>query len=833
MILGGHDMKGNELKYTQLRNECCDECKKFESTADLEPLEGIIGQERAVEAIDFGLNIKRKGYNIYISGISGTGRNSYISLITEKKARGENTSGDWVYVYNFKKPENPISLRLDSGQGKIFKKAIENTIIFIKKEIENTFTSKEYERAKNMLFKQLNETSEELLAELNTLAKKFGFIYSNTDRGLVSVPLKEGDVPMTEEDFKDISKEKYAEIQKKSSELNLASIDLFKKIKDIDESFRDKIKKLDGEFATKVVNLHADRLKYRFDGNKKVENYLIDLKNDIIDKVDMFKTDNKQQQSNPFLAMQNKNNDSFFERYQVNLFIDNSDKENAPVVFETNPTHSNLLGNIEFVNEMGVLKTSFKKIIPGSIHAANGGYLIIQVKDLMENVFAYKGLMRALLNDEAKIETIQTTMGYPVTTGLKPEPIKLDIKVILVGDPRSYSILYSYDEQFAKLFKIRADFDVEMVRSSANVEKMTKFIASHCEKENLKHFERDAVCKVVEYSSKIADNQEKLSSRFNKVVEIIYEADSWACLEESNLVYKKHVEKAIQQKINRNNMYEDKVLELFDEGTYLLDVEGEKVGEINGLAVVGAGEYSFGKPSKITVSTYRGKAGLINIEREARTSGKIHDKGVMIINGFMGYKYAQTRPLALSASIVFEQLYSGIDGDSASSTELYAIMSSLSGAPIKQGIAVTGSVNQRGQIQPIGGVNQKIEGYFKVCKMKGLTGEQGVIIPHQNVKNLMLNDEVTEAVKNGKFHIYPVKLIDDGIEILTGVPAGSMDENGCYEENTIHCLVDQKLQQYLKPLDFDKKDDDESEYVKNKKNPRAKQRMLKKKKKMM
>ena len=826
-------MKGNELKYTQLRNECCDECKKFESTADLEPLEGIIGQERAVEAIDFGLNIKRKGYNIYISGISGTGRNSYISLITEKKARGENTSGDWVYVYNFKKPENPISLRLDSGQGKIFKKAIENTIIFIKKEIENTFTSKEYERAKNMLFKQLNETSEELLAELNTLAKKFGFIYSNTDRGLVSVPLKENDVPMTEEDFKDISKEKYAEIQKKSSELNLASIDLFKKIKDIDESFRDKLKKLDSEFATKVVNLHTDRLKYRFDGNKKVENYLIDLKNDIIDKVDMFKTDNKQPQSNPFLAMQNKNNDSFFERYQVNLFIDNSDKENAPVVFETNPTHSNLLGNIEFVNEMGVLKTSFKKIIPGSIHAANGGYLIIQVKDLMENVFAYKGLMRALLNDETKIETIQTTMGYPVTTGLKPEPIKLDIKVILVGDPRSYSMLYSYDEQFSKLFKIRADFDVEMVRSSANVEKMTKFIASHCEKEDLKHFERDAVCKVVEYSSKIADNQEKLSSRFNKVVEIIYEADSWACLEESNLVYKKHVEKAIQQKINRNNMYEDKVLELFDEGTYLLDVEGEKVGEINGLAVVGAGEYSFGKPSKITVSTYRGKAGLINIEREARTSGKIHDKGVMIINGFMGYKYAQTRPLALSASIVFEQLYSGIDGDSASSTELYAIMSSLSGAPIKQGIAVTGSVNQRGQIQPIGGVNQKIEGYFKVCKMKGLTGEQGVIIPHQNVKNLMLNDEVTEAVKNGKFHIYPVKLIDDGIEILTGVPAGSLDENGCYEENTIHCLVDQKLQQYLKPLDFDKKDDDESEDVKNKKNPRSKQRMLKKKKKMM
>lgn len=804
-------MKVKELKYDQLRNECCDECKKFESTADLEPLEGIIGQERAVEAIDFGLNIKRKGYNIYISGISGTGRNSYIGLIAGKKAREENTAGDWVYVYNFKKPEKPIALRLDSGQGKIFKKAIENTIIFIKKEIENTFTSKEYERSKNMLFKQLNETSEELLAELNTLARRYGFIYSNTDRGLVSVPLKEDGNPMTEEDFKDISKEVYAEIQKKSGELNLASIDMFKKIKDIDESFRDKLKKLDGEFATKVVNLHTDRLKYRFDGNKKVESYLIDLKNDIIDKVDMFKTDNKQQQSNPFLAMQNKGNDTFFERYQVNLFIDNSDKEHAPIVFETNPTHSNLLGNIEFINEMGVLKTSFQKIVPGSIHAANGGYLIIQVKDLMENVFAYKGLMRALLNDEANIETIQTTMGYPVTTGLKPEPIKLDVKVILVGDPRSYGILYTYDEHFAKLFKIRADFDVEMVRTSANVEKMAKFIASHCEKEDLKHFDRDAVCKVVEYSSKIADNQEKLSSRFNKVVEIIYEADSWACLEDSDIVYKKHVEKAIQQKIYRNNMYEEKVLELFDEGTYILDVEGKKVGEINGLAVVGAGEYSFGKPSKITVSTYRGKSGLINIEREARTSGKIHDKGVMIINGFMGYKYAQTRPLALSASIVFEQLYSGIDGDSASSTELYAIMSSLSGKPINQGIAVTGSVNQRGQIQPIGGVNQKIEGYFKVCRMKGLTGEQGVIIPHQNVKNLMLNDEVVEAVKEGQFHIYPVESVDEGIEILTGVPAGCLDEDGCYEENTIHYLVDQKLQQYLKPLDKDKKENGEED----------------------
>jgi len=391
-------------------------------------------------------------------------------------------------------------------------------------------------------------------------------------------------------------------------------------------------------------------------------------------------------------------------------------------------------------------------------------------------------------------------MGYPVTSTLKPEAIPLDIKVILIGDPRTYSVLYSYDEQFPKLFKIRADFDIEMDRNKDNVLKMQSFIATHCEKENLRHFTRDAVCKVVEHSSRIADSQKKLSSRFNQIVEILYEADAWADKAGSSKVELSHIEKTIDEKIYRNNMYEEKTLEHFEDEIYLMDVEGEKVGEINGLAVVGTGEYSFGKPSKITVSTYRGKSGLINIEREARTSGKIHDKGVMIINGYLGYKYAQEKPLALSASIVFEQLYSGIDGDSASSTELYAIMSSLSGKPIKQSIAVTGSVNQRGKVQPIGGVNQKIEGFYKVCKIKGINGEQGVIIPKQNVNDLMLKEEVINAVKEGKFHIYAVETIEEGIEILTGVKAGQKNKKGHYPNGSIHCLVDNKLHEYSKSL---------------------------------
>ncbi|MDW7668284.1 MAG: ATP-binding protein [Bacillota bacterium] len=790
-------MTVKELSYKQLKNYCSDECTQFKTTADLKPLEGIIGQDRATKAIDFGLNIKKKGYNIFVSGISGTGRSSYIQLITNKKAEDKPISRDWVYVYNFKNPDNPLAIDLEAGNGKKFQKAVENTIVFIKKEMENTFTSKEYERKKGMIIKELNQESESIMSELNELAKEYGFTYTNTDRGLISVPLKEDGTPMKEEDFRNMEKDVYEKIQSKSNELNLASIDLFKKLRDIQDEFRDKVKELDTREANKIVKLHIDKIKKAFK-NERIRAHLKEVQKDIVENVDMFKSDDNKNNKNPFLAFQKKSSENFFERYQINLFIDNSDKSHAPVVFETNPTYNNLLGNIEYENEMGVLKTNFSKIKPGSLHAANGGYLIMNVRDLLENIYTWKGLMRSLQNDEIKIESMQSMMGYPVTSALKPEAIPLDIKVILIGDPRTYSILYSYDEQFPKLFKIRADFDIEMDRTKDNVMKMQSFIASHCEKENIRHFTREAVCKVVEHSSRIADSQKKLSSRFNQIVEILYEADAWAEQDGSDKIELKHIEKTIQEKIYRNNMYEEKTLEYFEDEIYLLDVEGEKIGEINGLAVVGTGEYSFGKPSKITVSTYRGKSGLINIEREARTSGKIHDKGVMIINGYLGYKYAQEKPLALSASIVFEQQYSGIDGDSASSTELYAIMSSLSGKPIKQSIAVTGSVNQRGMIQPIGGVNQKIEGFYKVCKIKGFNGEQGVIIPKQNVNDLMLKEEVIEAVKEGKFHIYAVETIEEGIEILTGVEAGKKDEKGKYPQGTIHYLVDKKLHEYFK-----------------------------------
>jgi len=792
-----------KVSLDKLKNECNTECFKFNSTADLVPLQGIIGQERAAQALDFGLSIKKKGYNIFVAGQSGTGRNSYVKLIADSKASQKEVPDDWVYVYNFKNPHSPLALNLKPGQGKEFIKDMEDTVKLLKKEVENAFTSKDYENMKNVLIQQYEGFTEQYIKKLNEVAEKYDFRFTQTEKGLISLPLKEGH-PMSEADYKSLTPQEFEELKKKGSKLNLESIEIFNELRELEIDFREKLKELDAETARKVVDFHIEKLKIKFNhGDKSIE-YFHMLKDDIVEHIDKFVKDNDSSANNPLAMFQMKSSEAFFDRYKVNLFIDNSERKCAPVIIESNPTYYNLVGSVEYKNEMGVMKTDFTQIKPGALHEANGGYLILQAKDVLTNPFAWNGLKRSLTTGEINIEGLGKQLGYVVTTSLKPQPIPVNLKVILIGDSYTYYVLYNYDEQFKKLFKIMADFDIEMSRNEENMLKMARFIATHCEKEKLRHFNREAVGKVIEYSSRLAANQNKLSSMFNQIVEILYEADSWAEVDGDDIVNVKHIDKAITGKVFRNNKYEEKVLEMFKEGDYLIDVDGEKIGEINGLAVTGTGEYSFGKPSKITVSTYRGKAGIINIEREAKTSGKIHDKGVMIISGYLGYKYAQEKPLALSASIVFEQLYSGVDGDSASSTELYAILSSISKVPIRQYIAVTGSVNQRGEIQPIGGVNEKIEGFFKVCKLKGLTGKQGVMIPHQNVKNLMLKKEIIEAVREGKFHVYSVKTIDEGIEILTGVPAGEKDEKGNYPEGTIHYIVTNKLKELAKAAEKEK-----------------------------
>jgi len=779
----------------------------FETTQELKPLQGIIGQERAAEALKFGLSVKKKGYNIFVSGQSGTGRNSYVKLITEMKAKEKPIPDDWVYVYNFKNPHSPIALNLKAGKGKEFLKAIEETIEVLKKEIVKSFKCKEYENSRNDLIQQYQLASQEIVMNLNAVSEPYGFKFTLTERGLMSYPVKDGK-PMSEEEYRKLSAEDIEELRKRTNELNRISVNAINDLRTLEEEFREKLKRLDEETAREVVKFYVDKVKENYRENERILEYLDMFQEDIVEHLDKFTVNLDDWENTAFEVFQMQSSEAFFNRYKVNLFIDNSEREYAPVIFETNPTYYNLVGSVEYRNEMGVMKTDFLQIKPGALHQANGGYLIIQGKDLLASPFAWNGLKRALMTGEVNIEGLGSQTGYVITTTLKPQPIPIDLKVIIIGDPYTYFLLYDYDEEFKKLFKIMADFDIEMDRTEESILKMARFIATHCEKEKIRHFHRDAVGRVVEYSSRLAENQNKLSSKFNQIVEILYEADSWAEADGSDIVMVQHVEKAIEQKEFRNNKYEEKILEMYRDGDYLLDVEGEKIGEINGLAVVGTGEYSFGKPNKITVSTYQGKEGIINIEREVKTSGKIHDKGVMIISGYLGYKYAQDKPLALSASIVFEQLYSGVEGDSASSTELYAILSSIAQVPIKQSIAVTGSINQRGEIQPIGGVNEKIEGFFKVCKLKGLNGKQGVIIPHQNVKNLMLKDEVIEAVEKGLFHIYAVKNVDEGIEILTGIPAGGMDEKGKYPEGTIHYLVNKRLEELYRELE---EDDDDKE----------------------
>jgi len=785
------------LTVKQLKNTCDINEFEFKTTADLYPLLGIIGQKRASEALEFGLDIKKKGYNIFVSGQSGTGRNSYALSIAEKKAETKKTPDDWIYVFNFKNPDSPMALSLKSGLGKSFKKDLEILVGALRKEIPEIFMGKEYENKKNVLSQQFQTCTQEILDELNQIARQHGFVFKQTERGLMSIPMKDNR-SMTEEEYKELAPEDIEEIRKNSNSLGIETIDVFNKLRTLEEEVRNRIKQLDEKTGLDVVNFHIKQIKKKVEGNNCICEYLDLMEADIVEHIDKFKSEHESEAKNPLAMFQTHSKEGFFDRYLVNLFIDNSDHRGAPIVNESNPNYYNLLGRIEYKNELGVMRTDFTQIKPGALHQANGGYLILQAVDLFTNPFAWNALKRALKTGEIIIEGLDKQIGYVITSTLKPQAIPLDIKVMLIGDSYTYYLLYNYDEEFRKLFKIMADFDIEMDRNKENMYKMARFIATNCEKEGLKHFDRTAVGRVIEYSSRLADNQEKLSSRFNQVVELLHEADRWAEMMGSEIVDLNHVEKAAIEKIYRNNKYEEKILEMFEEGTVLLDVDGYKVGEINGLAVTGTGEYSFGKPSKITVATYRGKAGIINIEREIKKSGSSHDKGVLILTGYLGEKFAQDEPLALSASIVFEQLYSGVDGDSASSTELYALLSSLSGLPIKQFIAVTGSVNQKGQIQPIGGINEKIEGFFKVCKIKGLNGKQGVMMPYQNVKNLMLNDEVITAVQNGIFHIYAIKTVDEGIEILTDTSAGERDENGEYSEGSVFYLVKQKLRKFAK-----------------------------------
>lgn len=778
-----------DVKKWELTAECL--CPKFEeiapdfeTTADLEMLDGIIGQERAAQAMNFGLRMKAKGYNIYVAGLSGTGRSSYTDALVQEIAKQKKKNKDYVYVYNFKSKDEPRSICFEAGQGRIFRNEVMEIVDKLYEEIPKTFISREYEAKSSELGQKYERMGDELLKELNEIAEKKSFFFQQGNKGLISIPLKEDGSMMTDEEYGALSEEEYNSLKEKSQELAGEVAEFMNKMRSLDQTLRTKLIELDRKTGERILTFYMEEIFQKYLEHKKVTEYLNDMKEDMIENIARFKM-NQKAPAGAF-SLQKEDPKKFLERYRVNLFIDHSELQTAPIIYESNPTYYNLVGMMEYKNEMGILTTNFMDIKPGALHKANGGFLILNVRELFSQPFAWEALKRAIKTEHLTIENMNRQYGYVVTASLKPEPIPMDLKVILIGDYYTYSVLFSYDEDFRKLFRIVADFDTQMQMDRENVLKFARSVKTQCEKKGLKPFTRGAVIRILEYSARLADHRRKLSARYNLLVEILYESDALSD-PDSPFVTEKDVQKALDEKRYRNDMYEQQLNELYQDGTLLLDIEGEKIGQINGLAVMETGEYSFGKPARITASSYKGESGIINVEREVKRSGATHDKGVLILSGYIGNRYAKEEALSVNTSITFEQNYSGIDGDSASSTELYVILSSIGQIPIKQYIAVTGSISQKGEIQPIGGVNEKVEGFFDICKMKGLTGHQGVIIPHQNEKNLILKKEVIQAVEQGLFHIYSIRSVEEGLEILTG-----------HTMKTIDTKVKKMLEQYRK-----------------------------------
>ena len=784
-----------ELAPEELSNKIDCGFFEFETTADLDPLNGIIGQSRAAAAMEFGLAIKRPGYNIYVSGITGTGRSSYTRSIVSRVAANESVPDDWCYVYNFKNPDKPMCINLPAGMGYKLQRDMKRLLKDLKVKVPQAFEGEEYEKQKGQIIQEYQGKSSEYMESFNAFAREQGFIIRKSEHGLMTIPLRDGK-PMEDKDYLEMPPEERKKIEDSSFMVQGKLMETLKRMKDIEKTAKDKIDQLETKIALLAVEQPIMELKEKYDKHKNIIEYLQAVQRDIIHNVEDFRN-LESGKAEPLDLVGRIREKDFTIKYQVNLVVDNRDTKGAPVILESNPKYDNLLGKIEYESNMGVVTTDFTKIKAGSLHQANGGYIIINMSDLMRNPESWEGIKRSIKTGEITIENIFSMSGI-VSGGIKPEPIPLNVKIILIGSSYVYQTLYTYDEDFRKLFKIKADFDTDMGSNKENCMKYASFIRSHCEKNGLMHFDRTAVAAVIEYSRRLAEHKHKLSTRFNDIIEVLYEADAWARIAGEQIVTGSNVKKAIEQKWYRSSRIEEKMQELIDTGVVLISTEEKVVGQVNGLSVMNFGDYTFGKPSRITAATYAGEKGIVNIEREVEMSGSIHDKGVLILTGYLGDKFAQDFPLTISASICFEQLYDGVEGDSASSTELYALLSSLSELPIKQYIAVTGSVNQKGEIQPIGGVNEKIEGFFQTCKTRGLKGNEGVMIPWQNVDNLMLKDEVIEAVREGKFHIYPVKTIDEGIEILTGTASGTRDESGNYPENTVFYLVQKKIEKFAR-----------------------------------
>ena len=795
-------MSITKLSVSELYRKCDLSKFDFNSTAELEERLSSLGQERAISAVELGVNIKSKGYNLFCFGPEGTGKMSLVKRILEKEAAFRPTPKDWAYVYNFEEPYKPIAISFEPGEGSAFAKDVDDLMFDLSSSIPSVLESEEYKAALNIVQQKYKNKKDDYIKFLQKKAKGKSVSLLQMPVGLVVAPVKDGEV-LNPEAFDALSQ---SEKEKITNDLNAMQAEIENSAQDVskwEEKQRSEIEKLREKFIKNIITEPIEKLRQKYKRNKGASDFLKSASKHIIDNIDDFLPDNVQGSSpNPeddpltqLLSRMNKNEEDKFAKFKVNVIVKNAPDSGAPIVHLDHPTQGNLVGKVERIQQYGALLTDFTLIKAGALHKANGGFILIDARKLLLQPFAWDSLKRAISSKSIKIETPTDDTTF-TTISLDPEPIPLNVKVILTGDEELYELLSERDPDFKDYFKVEADFGMTMDRTEENEIEYAKLIGSLSKKKRLRSLNRQAVARVIEYASRMADSSEKLTAHVSSIADLLREADYWASKTGAKQIGKNHIVQAIEAQIYRCDRVNEAMLEQIDKGTILMDVKGQRVGQINGLVVYNFSRSTFGKPSRITAQVRIGKGEFVDIEREIEMSGPIHTKGVLILQSLLSNRFAKYKPLSLSASIVFEQSYGGVDGDSASSTEYYCMLSAISGLPIKQSIAVTGSINQFGEVQPIGGVNEKIEGFFEVCVRQGLTGTQGVIIPRTNVKDLMLDEKVLKAVEEEKFHVWAVDTVDDGIEILTGVKAGKANKDGKYPSGTVNALVSAALDEY-------------------------------------
>jgi ATP-dependent Lon protease len=788
----------------KLRWQCHPETLGITSMEHVKPLKEIIGQDRALRALQLGLEMKHRGYNIFATGLPGTGKTTTIRRMLHDFETQQVELTDKVYVHNFKDPDSPMIITLPAGQGVELKKDMENVVAELLKGVPAVFESRRYLEQRKSLLEHFQDRQRSVLKDFEKKVKERGFEVVQVQGGTSSrpeiAPVMDGNPVSIEQihakaDAGEMTKEELDSILKQQTELE-AQMDLvMREMRNIERKAKRSIDDLNHKIVVPIVEELLDEVERKYE-TPRIRRYLEEVRDDIFENLPRFH--HKEEQQQPVLGIPIPREEDTFLEYQVNVIVDNTDVKGMPVVMEKNPRYKNLFGTIErVIDRNGVWRTDFMRIKPGSLVKADGGFLVIDALDALTEPGVWVMLKRILRNSQIEIQSFESGL-LGASSALQPEPIDLDVKVIMIGDPYIYNILHHHDEDFKEVFKIRADFDSEMPNETDSIGSYLSFIKTMTDHEGLLPFDLTAVAEFVEYGVRLSGRQGKLSTQFSILADVLRESSYWAAKEHDPEVTGEHVKKAVEERIERVRMLEEKIQEMILDGSIMIDSDGKKVGQVNGLSVYQLGEYAFGRPSRITAKTSMGRAGIINIEREAAMSGPTHNKGVLILGGFLRSTFAQDKPLVLSASIAFEQSYSGVDGDSASSTEVYALLSSLSGIPLRQDIAVTGSINQHGEIQPIGGVNQKVEGFFEVCKARGLTGAQGVIIPHQNVKDLMLRHDVVQAVAEKQFHVFAVRTIEEGLEILTGKPAGKSTKTGHFTPGSIFARADARLREFTK-----------------------------------